>query len=228
MANFGVKHPAFWIPSKTQMFNIKLTQTVTAGVSSLIEFYNAHAYETGMMIYINMTLTTGQTYRIWAYITAVNPFQILINYDVGNHTASGEIIDITFGQATGYIGLEFAKVETDYIANDNLVNTSVVTGKVWTTNKGYYSTFLIPVNLLKYDLRYSATLRVSVSNLLKKYNGTNVYLFPHIDRPAIQNKSLENAVFNLSTQFDNISSIDFRDLASLQFAPQEYTSLQIS
>ncbi|MBU1095843.1 MAG: hypothetical protein KKB34_05115 [Bacteroidetes bacterium] len=224
MGVFGSSFPALWDPTKEQAAEVEEVVTSVVNVSSQLHFKNAHDFEVGMMLYIDLILDNGvvvSPYKGWAYIISKTELTVTLDRYI-----NGDGYPLKNEFVYGYIGIERALYEeTDFAEPDSVEHKSVLTGKITTITKGYYSAFIVRGNLLN----MSSVNRTNLTRLLNKYNGKNLTFYPHSrESGSLRDANNNEVVFNINTVFKYISSIDFRDYCIIRLKSQAYTDLSKS
>ena len=118
------------------------------------------------------------------------------------------------------VDIPFSIIDPDFIVPQYIVNQSAISGKRNFLKTGYYSEFVVQVNLFKYD-------DPGVSyNDFETYRGQSVTFHPHKDGDPIQDIFGQDVQFLISDiegfYLDNTYE---KDLMNIHFKADRYSSL---
>lgn len=122
------------------------------------------------------------------------------------------------------VDLEHSSLDPSYIISDEIVHKSILTGhKTYNKRTLFYSSFIVDVNLFKYEESASVVLN-NLMQLKKEY----FYFYPHVDYNPISNLYGDPVKFHIEEITPYYLTQDAQyDAVRLQLSTINYTYLNI-
>lgn len=206
MGIFGSGGPAYSL--------VEASKTLLSIVGDVVQTTAVHGMIAGQFVYFSALDIAGDTFGVALVVSITNTTTFVI--DRLDYTGA------TLGTMDIFRGGSFAKLEFEAIQNDTIIHTSVLTGHKNTIHLGNYSRAIIDTHLLKVPI----SIRDDVARIYYADNGQLVYLKPHVDGEYIEDELGAKVQFLLTVEFNYLSSVDFRDLATLTFTALDYTDIE--